>query len=50
MLVGVVSMLFNIFVIIGINVFIVFLDKENKENVVLIDVFNLGIIVKDGKN
>ncbi|UOB19354.1 HsdM family class I SAM-dependent methyltransferase [Abyssalbus ytuae] len=50
MLAGVVSMPSNIFATTGTNVSIVFLDKENKEDVVLIDASNLGTTVKDGKN
>lgn len=50
MLVGVVSMFFNIFVIMGINVSILFLDVVNIGDVVLIDVLNLGEKVKEGKN
>ena len=50
MLAGVVSMPSNIFASTGTNVSILFLDKENKEDVVLIDASNLGTKVKDGKN
>lgn len=51
MLAGVVSMPSNIFAATGTNVSILFLDKENKEDVVLIDASNLGIKVKvDDKN
>jgi type I restriction enzyme M protein len=50
MLAGVVSMPSNIFATTGTNVSIVFLDKENKEDVVLIDASNLGTTVKEGKN
>lgn len=50
MLLGVVSMPSNIFATTGTNVSIVFLDKSNKSNVVLIDASNLGETVKDGKN
>ena len=50
MLAGVVSMPSNIFATTGTNVSIVFLDKSNKENVVLIDASNLGTKVKEGKN
>ena len=50
MLAGVVSMPSNIFATTGTNVSIVFVDKENKEDVVLIDASNLGTTVKDGKN
>ena len=50
MLAGVVSMPSNIFATTGTNVSIVFLDKENKEDVVLVDASNLGTTVKEGKN
>lgn len=50
MLAGVVSMPSNIFANTGTNVSIVFLDKQNKEEVVLIDASNLGETVKEGKN
>ncbi len=51
MLAGVVSMPSNIFASTGTNVSILFLDKENKEGVVLIDASNLGTKVKmDDKN
>jgi type I restriction enzyme M protein len=50
MLAGVVSMPSNIFATTGTNVSILFLDKNNKEDVVLIDASNLGTKVKDGKN
>lgn len=50
MLAGVVSMPSNIFATTGTNVSIVFLDKENKEDVVLIDASNLGTTVKEDKN
>ncbi len=50
MLAGVVSMPSNIFASTGTNVSIVFLDKENKDKVVLIDASNLGKTVKEGKN
>jgi len=49
MLAGVVSMPSNIFATTGTNVSILFLDRNNKEDVVLIDA-NLGKKVKDGKN
>ncbi|NLK83158.1 MAG: N-6 DNA methylase, partial [Lentisphaerae bacterium] len=45
-----VSMPSNIFATTGTNVSIVFIDKNNKGNVVLIDASNLGETVKDGKN
>jgi type I restriction enzyme M protein len=50
MLAGVVSMPSNIFATTGTNVSILFMDKNNIENVVLIDASNLGEIVKEGKN
>jgi len=50
MLAGVVSMPSNIFANTGTNVSILFIDKENKEDVVLIDASNLGEKVKEGKN
>ena len=50
MLAGVVSMPSNIFATTGTNVSILFLDKQNKGDVVLIDASNLGTTVKEGKN
>lgn len=50
MLAGVVSMPSNIFATTGTNVSIIFIDKSNKDDVVLIDASNLGKKVKDGKN
>ncbi|VAW71851.1 Type I restriction-modification system, DNA-methyltransferase subunit M [hydrothermal vent metagenome] len=50
MLSGVVSMPSNIFANTGTNVSILFIDKESKGDVVLIDASNLGEKVKDGKN
>lgn len=50
MLAGVVSMPSNIFATTGTNVSILFLDKTNKEDVVLVDASSLGQKVKDGKN
>lgn len=50
MLAGVVSMPSNIFANTGTNVSILFLDKENKDEVVLIDASNLGETVKEDKN
>ncbi|SHG40930.1 type I restriction enzyme M protein [Flavobacterium segetis] len=47
---GVVSMPSNIFATTGTNVSILFLDKQNKGDVVLIDASNLGTTVKEGKN
>ncbi|WP_345986618.1 class I SAM-dependent DNA methyltransferase [Sulfurimonas sp. HSL-1656] len=50
MLAGVVSMPSNIFATTGTNVSIIFIDKSNKNDVVLIDASGLGTTVKDGKN
>jgi len=50
MLAGVVSMPSNIFATTGTNVSILFLDKSNTEDVVLVDASNLGKKVKEGKN
>ncbi|RIJ48754.1 SAM-dependent DNA methyltransferase [Maribellus luteus] len=50
MLAGVVSMPSNIFAATGTNVSILFIDDEDKGNVVLIDASNLGETIKDGKN
>ena len=50
MLAGVVSMPSNIFATTGTNVSILFIDKANKGDVVLIDASNLGEKIKDGKN
>lgn len=50
MLAGVVSMPSNIFATTGTNVSILFIDKSNKDEVVLIDASNLGEKIKDGKN
>lgn len=50
MLAGVVSMPSNIFANTGTNVSILFLDKSNKDKVILIDASNLGEKIKDGKN
>jgi type I restriction enzyme M protein len=47
MLAGVVSMPSNIFATTGTNVSILFLDKTNTENVVLVDASKLGSKVKD---
>lgn len=50
-LAGVVSMPSNIFAATGTNVSILFIDKENKEDVVLIDASALGTKIKmDDKN
>ncbi|MGL1890607.1 MAG: type I restriction-modification system subunit M [Spirochaetaceae bacterium] len=50
MLAGVVSMPSNIFASTGTNVSILFLDKENNKDVILIDASNLGTKIKEGKN
>jgi type I restriction enzyme M protein len=50
MLAGVVSMPSNIFATTGTNVSILFLDKQNQGDVILIDASNLGTTVKEGKN
>ena len=51
MLVGVVSMPSNIFANTGTNVSVVFIDKANKrDKVILVDASKLGEKVKDGKN
>ena len=47
---GVVSMPSNIFATTGTNVSILFVDKTNKEDVVLINASGLGEKVKEGKN
>lgn len=47
---GVVSMPSNIFATTGTNVSIIFIDKANQGDVVLIDASGLGETVKDGKN
>jgi type I restriction enzyme M protein len=50
MLAGVVSMPSNIFATTGTSVSIVFLDKTNTKDVVLVDASNLGTKIKEGKN
>lgn len=50
MLAGVVSMPSNIFATTGTNVSIIFIDRSNQGDVVLIDASNLGVKVKEGKN
>jgi type I restriction enzyme M protein len=50
MLAGVVSMPSNIFATTGTNVSILFIDKTNQNDVILIDASNLGEKIKDGKN
>ena len=48
---GVISMPSNIFANTGTNVSVLFIDKANTSNeVILIDASNLGVKVKDGKN
>lgn len=47
---GVVSMPSNIFATTGTNVSVIFIDKTNTDNVVLVDASKLGAKVKDGKN
>lgn len=48
---GVVSMPSNIFATTGTNVSVLFIDKNNKsDNVILMDASKLGITVKEGKN
>lgn len=47
---GVVSMPSNIFATTGTNVSVIFIDKDNKDNVILVDASGLGTKVKDGKN
>ncbi len=49
MLAGVVSMPSNIFATTGTNVSIIFIDRSNVEDVVLIDASNLGTKLKEGK-
>ena len=49
MLAGVVSMPSNIFATTGTHVSILFLDKTNKEDVVLVDASGLGEKIKEGK-
>jgi type I restriction enzyme M protein len=50
MLAGIVSMPSNIFANTATNVSILFIDKTNKADVVLIDASNLGKKIKEGKN
>lgn len=50
MLAGVVTMPSNIFATTGTNVSVLFIDKENKGDVILIDGSSLGEKVKDGDN
>lgn len=47
---GVVSMPSNIFATTGTNVSVMFIDKSNTNNVVLVDASKLGTKIKDGKN
>ncbi len=48
MLAGVLNMPSNIFAATGTNVSILFLDKNNTKDVILIDASNLGTKIKDG--
>jgi type I restriction enzyme M protein len=50
MLAGAVNMPANIFATTGTNVSILFLDKENKDDVILIDASNMGVSIKEDKN
>jgi len=50
MLAGVVSMPSNIFATTATNVSVLFLDKQNEEDVILIDASNLGETIKEGNN
>ena len=50
MLSGVISMPSDIFATTGTNVSVIFLDKQNTEDVVLIDASGLGETIKEGKN
>ena len=50
MLAGVVSMPSNIFATTGTNVSVLFLDRQNNEDVILIDASGLGETIKEGKN
>ena len=50
MLAGVVSMPSNIFATTGTNVSILFIDRSNQGDVILVDASNLGEKIKDGKN
>jgi type I restriction enzyme M protein len=47
---GVVSMPSNIFATTGTNVSVIFIDKQNKGDVILVDASKLGQKVKEGKN
>lgn len=50
MLSGVISMPSDIFATTGTNVSVIFLDKQNNEDVILIDASGLGETIKEGKN
>ena len=50
MLAGVINMPTNIFATTTTNVSILFIDKTNQDDVILIDASNLGEKIKDGKN
>jgi len=47
---GVVSMPSNIFATTGTNVSVIFIDKQNKGDVILVDASKLGQKIKEGKN
>lgn len=49
-LAGVVSMPSNIFASTGTNVSVLFIDKQNKADVILVDASKLGTTVKEDKN
>ena len=49
MLAGVINMPTNIFATTTTNVSILFIDKTNQDDVILIDASNLGEKIKDGK-
>lgn len=49
-LAGVVSMPSNIFATTATNVSILFIDSNNKDDVILIDASHLGVKIKEGKN
>ena len=40
----------NIFATTGTNVSVLFIDKQNKDNVILVDASKLGQKIKEGKN
>ena len=47
---GVISMPSDIFATTGTNVSVIFLDKQNTEDIVLIDASGIGETIKDGNN